>query len=164
MTLTATAPVATEKQVAFLNKLLATKDLGDIVVPEDVTTIGRKDASYLIDSLLARPTAKGATPQGPKVEFVPGAVYNFDGDIYRIKQGQSGHVYAMKLVLDLFSQKGSWTFAKGALKFLAKAQPLTLEEAKAYGATTGFCCVCGRLLTNEKSVADGIGPICASKF
>lgn len=32
-----------------------------------------------------------------------------------------------------------------------------------YGKRFGVCCVCGRELTNEKSVKDGIGPICREK-
>lgn len=34
---------------------------------------------------------------------------------------------------------------------------------KAVGKTWGRCCVCGRTLENEQSVAAGIGPICAEK-
>lgn len=41
---------------------------------------------------------------------------------------------------------------------------MTLDEAKEYGKVTGTCCNCGRLLTNEESIANGIGPICATKF
>lgn len=32
------------------------------------------------------------------------------------------------------------------------------------GHQTGICCVCGRTLTDPKSIEAGIGPICASKF
>jgi hypothetical protein len=39
-----------------------------------------------------------------------------------------------------------------------------MEWMKNYGKETGFCCVCGRQLTNEVSVELGIGPICAQKF
>jgi hypothetical protein len=35
--------------------------------------------------------------------------------------------------------------------------------AIAYGKLTGTCCLCGRKLENENSVAAGIGPICAQK-
>lgn len=36
--------------------------------------------------------------------------------------------------------------------------------AIAFGVQTGSCACCGRELTNEESVAAGIGPICAEKF
>jgi len=32
-----------------------------------------------------------------------------------------------------------------------------------YGKRFGVCCVCGRELTNEQSVEDGIGPVCKQK-
>jgi hypothetical protein len=37
-------------------------------------------------------------------------------------------------------------------------------EAIRYGKTTGTCSCCGAELTNGKSIALGIGPICASKW
>jgi hypothetical protein len=36
--------------------------------------------------------------------------------------------------------------------------------AVAYGKRTGSCCICARELTDPVSVANGIGPICASKY
>lgn len=38
------------------------------------------------------------------------------------------------------------------------------EAAKAYGQRTGNCCICGRELTAEESLARFIGPICAEKY
>ena len=38
------------------------------------------------------------------------------------------------------------------------------EAAKAYGQRTGNCCICGRELTAEDSIARFIGPICAEKY
>lgn len=32
-----------------------------------------------------------------------------------------------------------------------------------FGKRFGLCCMCGRELTNEQSVEDGIGPICKKK-
>lgn len=46
----------------------------------------------------------------------------------------------------------------------ADAPKLTLEDAKTFGHTHGYCMICGRLLTAEDSVAAGIGPICAGKL
>jgi hypothetical protein len=36
--------------------------------------------------------------------------------------------------------------------------------AVSYGRMTGNCCICGTGLTNAKSVALGIGPICAANY
>ena len=39
-----------------------------------------------------------------------------------------------------------------------------LEAVMEIGMLTGRCCVCGRTLTNEESIAGGIGPICGGRF
>lgn len=39
-----------------------------------------------------------------------------------------------------------------------------MEAVKDIGALTGNCCVCGRVLTNEDSIEDGIGPVCSGKM
>lgn len=41
---------------------------------------------------------------------------------------------------------------------------MTMEEAKAFGALYGTCCRCGRTLTLEKSIEQGMGRKCASYF
>lgn len=45
-----------------------------------------------------------------------------------------------------------------------EARLATLEESKEFGQLYGICCLCGRLLTDEDSIAAGIGPICAGKY
>lgn len=52
-------------------------------------------------------------------------------------------------------------------EFIAQLQAVEergLEAVKEISALTGHCCVCNRLLTNETSIEEGIGPICAGKF
>ncbi len=39
-----------------------------------------------------------------------------------------------------------------------------LEAAKRISALTGACCACGRTLTRESSIEEGMGPICSGKF
>lgn len=39
-----------------------------------------------------------------------------------------------------------------------------LAAAKKFGKLSGRCCSCGRDLTNDESIAAGIGPICAERF
>lgn len=39
-----------------------------------------------------------------------------------------------------------------------------LEAQKAYGQLTGTCGACGRILEDESSIANGIGPVCAMKW
>lgn len=49
-------------------------------------------------------------------------------------------------------------------KELAKIEANPKEYASARGLLTGTCCCCGRALTDPVSIANGIGPICASRF
>jgi hypothetical protein len=55
-------------------------------------------------------------------------------------------------------------YSAGAMRVLTPEMKMTLEEAKQFGIETGICCVCGAYLTDAKSVAEGIGPVCAKRF
>lgn len=57
------------------------------------------------------------------------------------------------------------TFYRGEIEEALKAiVENPLEAIKAYGRLTGTCGRCSRPLTDETSVAEGIGPICANSF
>lgn len=106
------------------------------------------------------------------------------GEIFKVQfnkaQGDGRRLYAKKMVgySDDGMIEGGWLagrepidgleirfeYAAGAMKWLDASWKMTLEEAKAFGALYGTCCVCGRTLTDERSIAAGIGPICANKF
>lgn len=60
----------------------------------------------------------------------------------------------------------TWEYAPGAIRKVRNgdAVPLTLDKAKELGQLYGVCVRCGRTLTDEGSIAAGIGPICAGKF
>jgi hypothetical protein len=47
---------------------------------------------------------------------------------------------------------------------LAEFEHDPLAAAKRFGKLAGRCCSCGRDLTNDGSIEEGIGPICATKF
>jgi hypothetical protein len=47
---------------------------------------------------------------------------------------------------------------------LAEFECDPLAAAKRFGKLAGRCCSCGRDLTNDGSIEEGIGPICATKF
>lgn len=86
-----------------------------------------------------------------------------DGIIFKVKHSVgSGRQYAQKLVQD--GNDWSFEYAPGATRKLQPKERMTLEQAKEFGALYGTCCVCGRTLSNEDSIAAGIGPICAGKF
>jgi hypothetical protein len=49
------------------------------------------------------------------------------------------------------------------IDLLTKVEEGGLQAVAEIGLLTGNCCVCGRMLTAEDSIAGGIGPICAGK-
>lgn len=151
-----------------------------ISVARDMWRQGKFDkmsASSVIEALLAAPEKPEDVDTAPAIDLcekierinstggAPEGMHKFGGVIFKVQKAARcrGRLYAKALVED---GNGGWTFeyAPGAIKNLSAATRLTLEEAKRFGMLYGTCCVCGRTLTNEESIAAGIGPICAGKF
>lgn len=95
-----------------------------------------------------------------------------NGTIFKVQYAVhgSGQLYAKELVELEFpeeTRKGvrthEFVYAPGAIKRLTAGMRMTLAEAKEWGALYGTCCRCGITLTDERSIAAGIGPICGSK-
>ena len=82
-----------------------------------------------------------------------------NNNIYKVKVNVStGRLNVFKL------QEGRYVYAKGMLSVLKHEDKLTLAEAQQYGHLYGQCIVCARPLSNEESIALGIGPICMKKY
>lgn len=79
--------------------------------------------------------------------------------IYKVQRSQeTGYLYGKRFDPDGF------VYARGALRDLRECgEPLDEETATQFGKLYGTCVMCGRTLTNEESIARGIGPICASR-
>ena len=87
-----------------------------------------------------------------------------DGTIFKVqraKVGGSGQLYAKRLEVE--DGTGTFVYAPGAITRLDASMRMTLEQAKAYGKLYGVCCKCGSPLTDEISITNGIGPVCAGK-
>lgn len=144
--------LASDKQKAFLQSLLDTRQ-SDITAV-DFEVLSSTQASNLIDQLLKQPYK--TQPDLPKV----GMYRTADGTIYRVhKSRETGNLYAKEL--DAIT--GKFSYVAGAIRKLNSTNRMTLEQAKLWGLETGLCCVCGLFLTDEKSVANGIGPVCEKK-
>lgn len=143
--------IASEKQVAFIQTLLAERDYSGAV---DFTALSTADASALIGDLLNAPRKAGAT-----VALEVGMYRTADGNIYRVQLSRElGKPYAKRL-----NTAGGFDYEQGAIRKLTAGDKMTLEDAKAFGVETGLCCVCGAFLTDPKSVTAGIGPVCAGR-
>lgn len=163
---------ATVKQIEFINRLQSERRWEDIPALEEQVADARfawkkgqfskRDASLLIHNLdLAhrretKPVVEEASIEG---------MHRLDSKIYKVQVAVhgSGRPYA-KVLTSHGTTEWSFEYAAGVVRRLSAETRMTLEEAKEWGALYGSCCVCSRTLTNEESIAAGIGPICAGKF
>ena len=155
----------TEKQLQFAQALVTSKEggqglLANVLQSRGVNTIeqlSRSDVSAIINSL------KNVKEAPMKINEV--GAYLLDGVIYSIRQANESKKWSV------------WTYSDEAKKYvrndevkkevLKKVEPtdrLTLELAIKYSAQVGICVHCGRTLTLLKSVAGGMGAICAKKY
>jgi len=87
----------------------------------------------------------------------PGA-FRRNGTVYRVRMNrETGRPYALVLRNDTFVY--DWT----AIRQVRECDRLTMAEALAISAQIGECVICGRTLTDPKSVAKGIGPVCRKR-
>lgn len=177
---------ATEKQLASVVREGARRDFTDHKVAETVRkavaneAVSFADASAALDVLFASKfTPRDRKPAAEEGFYV--RTETRDGESTRvfykvqIAHHGSGLPYAKRLNVFPESVQGpdgelvtrvnaSWDRAPGVVNELTADQRLSLEEAQAFGKLYGVCCCCATILTDEKSIAAGIGPICASKL
>ena len=155
----------TERQVQFAQSLVTSKEGGQGLLANvlqakgvhELSQLGRADVSAIINSL------KNVKDAPMKITEV--GAYLLDGTIYSIRQSNESKKWSV------------WTYSAEANKYvrndvvknevLKKVEPkdrLTLELAIKYSAQVGICVHCGRTLTLLKSVAGGMGAICAKKY
>ena len=136
-----------ENQQSYIESLIAQRGYAE---PVDFTSMTSSDASAFIDQLKRMPRNVG-------IEV--GMYKTTDGEIYRVQESGTGNLYAKHL--DVLARE--FEYAPGAMRNLTASDRMTLEEAKAFGVQFGFCCVCARMLTDQKSLDLGIGPVCIRK-
>lgn len=159
-------PKATDKQLAFIRDLAVQANATDKVEARLAQGITKGAASNLIDELKIDAAAqRKAQRSQPQDDTQLEGMHKVDGVIYKVQRAVHGsnNLYAKRLEVHGHGD-ASFEYAPGAIRRLSAATKLSLEEAKAFGALYGTCCVCGRTLTNESSIAAGIGPVCAGKF
>lgn len=96
----------------------------------------------------------------------PGA-YKLGFTIYSIRRDRKTHILQAWF---FDSAKGAYRrpfFSKEEHDILSKLTSkhrLSLKMAEKYSLETGMCCHCGRLLTAQKSVNRGMGPVCRTLY
>lgn len=177
---TQTQSPASDKQKSFLRNLITDRELdaGErtmMVRTLEQEMLSMRAASNAINFCLGRPRKPLAVePAADPVTDV--GMYHVGETFYKVQRSrQSGNLYAKVLVVDVPAVRDDdghllagacchFDYAGGMIFRLTASQRLTLDEAKAFGVAYGTCCVCGALLTDPKSVALGIGPICIKRI
>jgi hypothetical protein len=152
---------ATERQISYAQSLLATRAVSDLFRASlgDLTALSKSEISSVIDSLRSFPYAPRESSTTAPVVALEVGVYFKEGVVYRVKLSQAtGRPYATKLV------GGSFQYDPSYIRAISADDKMTLEQACDYGLQFGVCVACGRELTDEVSVARGIGPVCARRF
>lgn len=147
---------ASDAQLGLLRKLFVEKfdaeKAAECAAWLDTHKLSKATASHKITTLLAMPTVN-------RPAELDEGMYKVGEEIFKVYRTQAGHIATKQLTEDGFEYTG-----RKPLATIKAEHRMTLDEAKEYGKVTGTCCNCGRMLTNEESIAAGIGPICASKF
>lgn len=94
-------------------------------------------------------------------------MYRRGDDVFQVVWNQAQTYLYAKLYVPTYVagrlHKFEFTYDKGSIFTLDAADRMTVEQVAQLGKQTGFCWVCHRKLTVAKSIAAGIGPVCAKK-
>ncbi|MFF5668844.1 DUF6011 domain-containing protein [Streptomyces hygroscopicus] len=164
-------PAVTQKQREFIESLIG--ELGDAegsaaVVRDSAVTLlneralNRRTASRLIDALRqARKEHRRKQHEAATSGLEEEGMYLCESRIYRVKRSEAGRLYALELVTE--NGKSRFEYDRSAVFKLRPEHRMSVEQAAEHSRLIGACCVCGATLTDPKSIARGIGPVCARR-
>lgn len=156
---------ASEKQISFIGRLVAEKDLtvDEIANVENDVEMGltTTGASAWIDLLISRrrKPAQQALALGVVARTRVSEIGYYkadDGDVYKVVLSQVGNLYAKKTTAH------GLDFVSGAMSLLFADQKMTGEEIAAYGAVNSYCVICSTEFSDPTSELVGIGPKCGT--
>lgn len=155
---------ASEKQVSFALSLVEAKEegweiLNNYLQSTNVVSIALLDKQQ-VSSLIT--TLKNSQDKKPTITDV--GAYLYEGVVYSIRKNQNNQLIVWTYNEEIKKYERNYSATKKLLNKIQPSHRLTLEEAEKYSAQTGLCCHCGRTLTVLKSIAGGIGPICAKQY
>lgn len=175
-------PMATEKQISFINSLMSQVELTDEQRSGAETALEggltKKQASSWITRLLElkkdQPNKPALVDEKPEtVQVTQAGVYEKDGEVFIVKPTRDkARLYAKRLVEingERATESGDrvqieFEYAAGVVYKLSPSDKMPLEKAKALTIRYGRCIVCGRHLKAAESVERGIGPVCIKSF
>ena len=151
--------MATDAQIGFIQSLCASRVIPPSVSMEHLEALTVPQASALIETLKAQPWK----PREAVTNLAEKGYYRIGSEIYTVtKAKNSDRTYAKILVCD--GNRGRWEYVKGMVSRLLPSNRITIKEASEFGHLHGFCLVCGKTLTDPKSVSQGIGPVCITRI
>lgn len=178
--------LASDKQVKYVMDLLAERAWPDPIIEDDVRNMERRQVSKLIDQLKHSPKRSDSpVPEVPAGRYAlftegdTGVSYSYvdrqdlvpfkksHWDFYQVDVPTEGPHAGRTFLKRLIGAPGD--YRKERISGMAMARILTRisenpEEASLnYGKQSGVCGVCRSPLTNDASLARGIGPVCAGK-
>ena len=160
---------ATDKQLSFAESLIQKKEEGFNVLNEyllkrnakELKDLQKGDVSEIIGIL------KSSADKQIPIAITDVGAYLLEAQIYSIRlgaQSKKWQVWSFDKQMGKYFREPDSRKEKEILNKLQPTDRLTLETAIKYSVQTGVCCHCGRTLTVLKSVAGGIGPICAKRY
>lgn len=177
----------TSKQVAFIEKLMAEVEANIENMTSQTAknavhyikvakkgladgTMSKRNGSQVIENLIRFNKTNYLAHEEAALEranrvLAPIGVYKHDNEIYRVVKvrGGSDNRYAQKLSV-IEGRNPQWLSAHGYVWKLKVEELISPQVAAQMGRATGYCVICGRHLSDEESVAKGIGPICAQRY
>lgn len=162
----AAAAVATRhpryaEAVAVIDAAVAAGRLSDFMASMNA----KRDnlSERMVEALLRNaPVARPDAPTAPAAPAITEGMWLLDGAVIKVQAAianGSGNLYAKRLD----PETGEFVYTAGLIRRMAGAVKMTIEQAGEFGKLYGRCIRCGRELTDEYSIANGIGKVCAGK-
>ena len=162
------APLATDRQMAFLRSLLTERAWSTDAMPRMSRhgQVTKAEASAAISYLLECPREAAPAPAADAPEVADGRyALELDGKLrfFHVNTPTEGRWAGYTFVKE---QAGGDVYRVGsaerrrAIRAAIAADPEALAR---YGKTLGTCGRCGRELTDETSRELGLGPVCRAK-
>ena len=136
----------------------------DREVEEKINKFSKGEASGFI-SVMLQQDKRPDVRQTVVADTPPGIYWNpKTQQVFKVYMTRSLYK-AMKTFLQAEDGTWSWVYLGRIDRHfdVDTMELMPIEEAKKFGQVNGYCIRCGALLTDEGSIAEGIGPICAEK-
>jgi hypothetical protein len=174
----AATPDQTEQLRTLWHCKMARVPEADQTFEERIPTFTFDEAAKMLAALrdmanVAQAAAPATTARTPAAKITEGMYKAPDGTIFKVVVAHhgSGQLYAQRMTrLDtprLVRGKEvlfGFQYAPGSINRISPTWKMGLADAKEFGDLYGACCRCGTVLTDDESIAQGVGPVCITKF